>query len=79
MDCKCEGEVSITAATHKHSRHGLDKSPGRTIRHEMTERVMNKLMRGIKTAAGPINQSNCVCNDIGAICNNGQEQRAGGA
>lgn len=50
-------------------------------RDEMTERVMNKLMRGIKTAAGPINQSNGACNDIGAICNNGQsreQERTGG-
>lgn len=47
----------------------------------MTDRVMNKLMRGIKTAAGPINQSNGACNDIGAICNNGQsreQERTGG-
>lgn len=38
----------------------------------MTDRVMKKLMRGIKTAPAPINQNYCAYNDIGAISNNGQ-------
>jgi len=40
--------------------------------HEMIDGVMKELMRGIKIAAGPINQHNCAYNDTGAISNAGQ-------
>lgn len=40
--------------------------------HEMIDSIMKELMRGIKIAAEPINQHNCVYNDTGAISNTGQ-------
>lgn len=45
---------------------------------EMIDGVMKKLMRGIKTAAEPINQHNCAHNDTGTISNSGQCRGPGG-
>lgn len=46
-------------------------------RHEMIDGVMKELMRGIKIAAGPINQHNSAYNDTGAISNVGQGAEGG--
>lgn len=51
-----------------------EKSPVQYGRHEMIDGVMKELMRGIKIAAGPINQHNGACSIAEAISDAGQSR-----